>query len=145
MGTLEQKMIEKKEEEKSILEVPLYKSVNSFFRSRYQGDKTIHLDQAFLEPTTHQLMCIQAAGSSMEPKINAHDYIFFTNNFNVGVGELCVALVENEFWIRRLEFKDNSLWLLPENPIFSKVKVEKKQIIGRVVFIVPQPANGVHA
>lgn len=81
---------------------------------------------------------LRVSGDSMAPKIDNGDLILIDKGAQIDNGNIVVALIENEGFIKKVEIKGDTITLISFNPyyppmVFVKEEAEKIYFVGRVV------------
>jgi len=81
------------------------------------------------------IFCIQVEGKSMiDAYIDDGDKVLIERTDTANSGEMVVALLDDDsVTLKRLKMERNSVFLVPENPEFSPIKVKDLRILGRVI------------
>lgn len=74
-----------------------------------------------------------AAGDSMMPTIYPNDLLIFEARTIPKHGDIVVAVVDGEMTVKRLEIRNYSSYLVPDNKNYSEIKIENDIFVfGRV-------------
>lgn len=81
---------------------------------------------------------LRVSGDSMSPKIDSGDLILIDKSASIDSGNIVVALVENEGFIKKVEFAPHSITLVSFNPYYPPMQftgrdTEKVYFVGKVV------------
>jgi len=81
------------------------------------------------------IFCIQVEGKSMiDAYIDDGDKVLIERTDTANSGEMVVALLDDDsVTLKRLKMEKGSIFLVPENPEFSPIKVKDLRILGRVI------------
>ncbi len=89
-----------------------------------------------IDTRTHpRAFLLRVKGDSMtEAHIENGDLVVVDPEQQVGVGDICVALIEDEATVKRLEKRRNGLYLVPANPKYKPIYITREtKIIGKVI------------
>ena len=74
-----------------------------------------------------------ASGDSMMPTIYPNDMLIFEARTTPKHGDIVVAVVDGETTVKRLEIRNYSSYLVPDNKNYSEIKIENDIFVfGRV-------------
>ncbi|MFQ6037176.1 MAG: transcriptional repressor LexA [Candidatus Aminicenantales bacterium] len=81
------------------------------------------------------VFCISVEGKSMvDAYIDDGDRVLVERTNTASSGEMVVALLDDgTVTLKRLRVENGGVWLVPENPEFSPIRVKELRILGRVV------------
>lgn len=85
---------------------------------------------------------IRARGESMiNAGIDDGDILVVDRAVSANNGDIIIAALNGEFTVKRLELKENSVRLLPENPVYSPICItadNPAEFFGVVTWIIKQ-------
>ncbi|RYE06433.1 MAG: translesion error-prone DNA polymerase V autoproteolytic subunit [Rickettsiaceae bacterium] len=77
---------------------------------------------------------VQVTGQSMiDAGIGENDLLVIDKNIEATTNKVVIAVVNNEFTVKRLKLIDNVAFLVPENKDFSPIRLEEGSYIWGVV------------
>jgi repressor LexA len=78
---------------------------------------------------------LRVKGDSMiDDHIMPSDVVLIRPQQTANNGDLVAVLIDEEATVKRIQFEDGRVWLLPSNPNYSKFEIrENSRIIGKVV------------
>lgn len=128
--------------EKSV-HIPFFASVDDFKSKIPSAHMSIDFD--FLEKLFgikytigQNYFCFKFLGNSMSPTIHSDSIIITSRDKHIVTGEMCCAIVENTFFIRRYESAHPSR-LIPDNRDYTPIAIDVNiQIIGKVIGVIPR-------
>lgn len=66
----------------------------------------------------------QAAGDSMEPKINNGDYLIFEKTESLQIGKIQAVALNGQYYVKWIkQFADGSIWLISENKDYAPIQI----------------------
>ncbi len=117
-------------------ERPLYESVRAGLPSPAADDQhdTLAIDR-YLVNRPSQTVLITVKGDSMiDAGINEGDVVVVEKNATAGVGDMVVAIVDNEFTLKHLDREKNAWILRPANPAYPVIRPKGQlELFGVVV------------
>ncbi|MCH9630714.1 MAG: Protein UmuD [Chlamydiia bacterium] len=123
-------------------EIPIFsQKVQAGFPSPAEDhvDRKLDLNELLIKNKAATFF-VKVEGMSME---NAHifhdDILVVDRSLTAKSGQIIVAVLENEFTVKRILFKEGLHYLVPENPQFPLIKVDDYpdfQIWGVVTYII---------
>jgi SOS regulatory protein LexA len=121
--------------ETSFFQLPLYESVQAGFPSPANDflSDSFSLDEYLVDSPT-QSMLIKVKGDSMkDAQIDEGDIVIVERTSQASVGEIIVALVDNEYTIKYLAKDKQGYFLRPANDDYEDIRAEQDlQIFGIV-------------
>ena len=72
---------------------------------------------------------LQVKGNSMAPKIENGDIVVVSPQQDVRNGDICVIRVNDEDVLKKIKFDGNDVRLIPLNPTFKTVTVNKRDVM----------------
>lgn len=88
-------------------------------------DKKLSLDEYLIHNKTATFF-VQVSGNSMiNAGINDGSLVVVDRSLNAQSGDIVVAIVQNEFLIKRLEMRGSECYLLAENALYNTVKLDE--------------------
>ena len=129
---------------KNIYRVPLYESVSAGFGayadSQIREYYEVYVESHFVAKNT---IAIRVKGDSMYPKIEDGDVILVQREGEVKSGDIGVALIGDEAFVKKIEYDKKGLRLISINPeyppkIFDGKDAEQVKIVGRVYRIIKE-------
>lgn len=129
---------------KNIFRVPLYESVSAGFGayadSQIREYYEVYVESHFVAKNT---IAIRVKGDSMYPKIEDGDVILVQREGEVKSGDIGVAMIGEEAFVKKIEFDKKGLRLISINPeyppkIFEGKDAEQVKIVGRVYRIIKE-------
>lgn len=85
---------------------------------------------------------VKVEGDSMkEAGILSGDMLVVDRSISPAHGKIVVAVLDGEFTVKRLELKQNAIFLVPENASYSPIKVKPDsqfQVWGVVTYVIRQ-------
>ena len=70
----------------------------------------------------------RVSGDSMSGAgIDDGDILVIDKSLDARNGDIAVCFVNGEFTLKRIEFKDDQVWLIPANPKYKIIKVDKDE------------------
>lgn len=117
-------------------ERPLYESVRAGLPSPAADDQhdTLAIDR-YLVNRPSQTVLITVKGDSMiDAGINEGDVVVVEKSATAGVGDMVVAIVDNEFTLKHLDREKNAWILRPANPAYPVIRPKGQlELFGVVV------------
>lgn len=84
-----------------------------------------------------EYFALRVRGESMlNAGILSGDLVVVRRQPNANLGEIVVAMIEDEATVKRFSRQNGKIWLLPENEAFSPIDGTHAQILGKVVAVV---------
>lgn len=114
--------------------VPILGAVQAGALTFADQDIEGYLSVEYLEP--ENIFALRVCGYSMiEAGIFPDDLVIVNRQPSAQVGDIVVALVDEEATVKRLRYLDGKIALCPENPSFSPIVVatEELKLLGKVV------------
>jgi len=100
---------------------------------------SVIIDPSFIK-TTEDAFALRVRGDSMiNSGIFEGDIVIVSPNQNGINGDIIVAMLDDEVTVKRLEIKNNSIKLIPENEDYMPIEINEKSrfsIIGKVKGVV---------
>ncbi|MCP9237913.1 LexA family transcriptional regulator [Lewinella sp. JB7] len=109
------------------LNVPLYSSVSAGFPSPADDYLEDHLDvNTYLVQNPTSTFFVRVRGDSMiRVGIYPDDILVVDRSLPAAYNAIIVAVIDNEFTVKRLHKRGNCLQLIPENPRYSPLVIEE--------------------
>lgn len=132
------------EVEKNNLKLPLFSNrVAAGAPSPAEGDIESYLDlNAYLIPKPVTSFFVRVSGDSMiNAGINQDDILIVDRSLQAKEGDIVIAVLNSELTVKRFSLKGGTCQLLPENPIYSPIKVTEEMdfsIWGVVTSVIHQ-------
>lgn len=83
---------------------------------------------------------VQVEGHSMvDAGIDDQDILVVDRSIEPGNKKIAICLIDGEFTVKRIKLEKDGLWLMPENPSYSPIKVtDDNQLIiwGIVTYVI---------
>ncbi|MEC7840253.1 MAG: translesion error-prone DNA polymerase V autoproteolytic subunit [Chlamydiota bacterium] len=83
---------------------------------------------------------VKVEGESMrDAGIHTGDILVVDRSIEATNGKIVVAVVDGEFTVKRLSVESSGVYLVPENPNFSKIKIDDSsefQVWGVVMYVI---------
>lgn len=124
------------------MKLNLYSSVKAGFPSPADDFLERKLDlNNYLVPHPAATFLIRVSGDSMVGAgIFDNDILVVDRSLDAISGDVVVAVIENDFTVKRLVRKNGFYCLVPENPKYNEVKLNKlSEIWGVVTFVLHKP------
>ena len=122
--------------------IPLFEgSVSAGFPSPADDYRDMDLDlHDHLVQNPSSTFCVKAIGESMKDAgIQSGDIMIIDRSLETKNRSIVLAVIDNEFTVKRVNMNDNELYLVPENDSFTPIKITEEmdfQIWGVVTFII---------
>ncbi|MGB2579419.1 SOS-response transcriptional repressor LexA [Elusimicrobium simillimum] len=73
----------------------------------------------------------------MEPEVKEGEYVIIRPGQSFREGDIVVARMGEDCTLKRIYIKDNLIYLVPDNPKYTKIKgsIHDIEIMGRVIHI----------
>ena len=122
--------------------IPLFEgSVSAGFPSPAEDYSDMDLDlHDHLVQNPSSTFCVKAIEESMKDAgIQSGDIMIIDRSLEPKNRSIVLAVIDNEFTVKRVNMNDNELYLVPENDSFTPIKITEEmdfQIWGVVTFII---------
>ena len=129
-------------DETAFEKIPLFEgSVQAGFPSPADDYMDMDLDlHDHLVQNPSATFCVKAIGESMKDAgIQSGDVMIVDRSLEPENRSIVLAVIDNEFTVKRVNMNDNELYLVPENDSFTPIKITEEmdfQIWGVVTFII---------
>lgn len=124
------------------MKLDLYSSVKAGFPSPAEDflEKRIDLNEHLIPHPTSTFL-IRVSGESMiGAGIFDKDILIVDKSLNPVSSNVVVAVIDNEFTVKRLVKRKSEYYLIPENPKYPEIKLNKfSEIWGVVTFVLHKP------
>ncbi len=100
------------------------------------------LDYIYAEPTfavNRDLLCVPVRGHCMTPRIEEGDRVIVDRGQWPEPGEVVLAVVDEEVYVRRFYRTDSQLVLRADNPEYPEIETREGDIVGVVVEVRKRP------
>ena len=95
---------------------------------------------AFLVKHPAATFFVRVVGDSMQGAgIHSGDLLIVDRSLTAENGKIVVALIDGEFTVKRLKIEREALYLVPENPAYSPIRVQPHsdfQVWGVVTYVI---------
>lgn len=105
-------------------------------------DQTIHLDRHLIKHPGSTFLVIASGDSMVNAGIQSGDMLVVDKDIVPAHGRIVVAAVDGELTVKRLNFEDEGMQLLPENPAFRPIPITPEQHVvlwGVVILVIAKP------
>ena len=122
--------------------LPLFSGgVSAGFPSSYEGQEQESLDlNKYLIKTPAATFFVRVKGNSMEGASIMHDDILVVDrSLTAQDGKIVVAILNNEFTVKRLKVRGLKYYLAAENPAYKEIEITEEMdfaIWGSVTFVI---------
>ncbi|MDC3032173.1 translesion error-prone DNA polymerase V autoproteolytic subunit [Bacteroidota bacterium] len=129
------------DQEKS-LDIPFFDNqVPAGFPSPAQDYIDLDLDlHNYLVKNPSSTFCVRVTGESMrDAGINSGDVMLVDRSLDPKNRSIVLAVVDNEFTVKRVNVSEEGLFLMPENADFNPIKITSEmnfQVWGVVTYII---------
>lgn len=99
----------------------------------------ISIDQIVVKNQTATFYAKANGNSMIGAGIDDGDILVIDKSIEPQDGKIAVCFIDGEFTVKRIKVKENSLLLLPENPLFEPIEVTQENdfiIWGIVTYVV---------
>jgi repressor LexA len=124
--------------------VPLYESVSAGFGA-YADSQIREYYEVYVESpcVAKNTIAIRVKGDSMYPKIEDGDTILVQRDADVKSGDIGVALIDDDAFVKKVEYDPKALRLISINPeyppkVFQGKEADRVRIVGRVYRIIKE-------
>ncbi len=116
-------------------------SVQAGFPSPAEDHLDLDLDlNSYLIQHPSATFCVRVEGDSMVGAgIQSGDVILIDRSLTPQKGNIVLAVLDGEFTVKRVDVKDDKLFLIPENPRLQPIEVGEEsnfQVWGVVTFVI---------
>jgi len=120
--------------------------INAGFPSPAQDyiDKALDLNEHLIKNETATFIVKVASLSMLNAGIDIDDELIVDRSLDAKHGDIVVALIDNDFTVKRLMIEESSKWLKAENPEFKNIYLQEGQeliIWGVVTFVIKMIRN----
>lgn len=102
-------------------------------------DKRIDLNEHLIKNPSATFF-VRACGDSMrDAGIASEDILIVDRSIDAVPNSIIIAVFNGELTVKRLKYKDNTLWLIPENPDYPPLEITEDtsfEIWGVVTYII---------
>ena len=83
------------------------------------------------------LFLLSVRGDSMlDAAICDGDYVVVRQQPNANNGEIVAAMLDGEATVKTYRYRDNHVWLMPQNPAYEPIPGDDASILGKVVAVI---------
>lgn len=83
------------------------------------------------------LFLLSVKGDSMlDAAICDGDYVVVRQQPNANNGEIVAAMLDGEATVKTYRYRDNHVWLMPQNPAYEPIPGDQAAILGKVVAVI---------
>jgi DNA polymerase V len=100
---------------------------------------SVSIDQIVVKNATATFYAKANGNSMIGAGIDDGDILVIDKSIEPQDGKIAVCFIDGEFTVKRIKVKENSLLLLPENPLFEPIEVTQENdfiIWGIVTYVV---------
>ena len=129
-------------DQETSLDIPFFDNqVPAGFPSPAQDYIDLDLDlHNYLVKNPSSTFCVRVTGESMrDAGINSGDIMLVDRSLDPKNRSIVLAVVDNEFTVKRVNVSEEGLFLMPENADFSPIKITSEmnfQVWGVVTYII---------
>tara|TARA_B100000989_G_scaffold122298_1_gene90329 strand:+ start:737 stop:1189 length:453 start_codon:yes stop_codon:yes gene_type:complete len=129
-------------DQETVLDIPFFDNqVPAGFPSPAQDYIDLDLDlHNYLVKNPSSTFCVRVTGESMrDAGINSGDIMLVDRSLDPKNRSIVLAVVDNEFTVKRVNVSQEGLFLMPENTDFNPIKITTEmnfQVWGVVTYII---------
>jgi DNA polymerase V len=103
--------------------------INAGFPSPAQDyiDKALDLNEHLIKNETATFIVKVASLSMLNAGIDIDDELIVDRSLDAKHGDIVVALIDNDFTVKRLMIEESSKWLKAENPEYKNIYLSEEQ------------------
>lgn len=127
-----------------IYQIPVFESASAGFGAYASSAVIDHIPLNFkCKSEAEKTICVKITGDSMYPKIEEGDTVVVRKTDCVDSGDIAVVMIDDEAFIKKIEYKKDSVSLLSINPLYPPIKVKcddtaSVRIVGKVTKIIKE-------
>lgn len=90
-------------------------------------DKALDMNEHLIKNATSTFIVKVASLSMLNAGIDIDDELIVDRSFDAKHGDIVIALIDNEFTVKRLMIDESGQWLKAENPEFKNIYLQEGQ------------------